>query len=208
MSGSGSVEAFDRRAEDYERGPRARFHFTVTQRTADLALEVTPLPLRVLDVGCGTGMLLREMVARIPNAIELVGADPAERMLAVARTRAEGNERFVECVAEDLPFASGHFDLVISTTSFDHWGDQSAGLAEVRRVLRPGGTFVLADICAAWLSESRGQARARTPHRVVELLERTGLSVVSRRTIYRIAGLPLVRAFVARPAVANDPTDG
>lgn len=47
--------------------------------------------------------------------------------------------------AGDLPYSDGAFDLVVSTTSFDHWADQRRGLAKSRRVLPPGGHLVLVD---------------------------------------------------------------
>ena len=52
---------------------------------------------------------------------------------------------FTEGTAERLPFAGKRFDLAVSTTSFDHWADQAAGLAECARVLAPGGELVLAE---------------------------------------------------------------
>ena len=54
-------------------------------------------------------------------------------------------------MAERLPYPDEAFDLVVSTTSFDHWADQQAGLTECARVLEPGGRLVLADQFSAWL---------------------------------------------------------
>ena len=72
--------------------------------------------------------------------------DPAPAMVAVARDRAADERlRFTEGTAERLPAADGHYDLVVAVTSFDHWADQAAGLAECARVLTPGGHLVLAD---------------------------------------------------------------
>jgi ubiquinone/menaquinone biosynthesis C-methylase UbiE len=73
--------------------------------------------------------------------------------------------RFTEGTAERLPFAGERFDLVVSTTSFDHWADQAAGLAECARVLAPGGQLVLADqfsllLWPTLLAGRRGRARA------------------------------------------------
>ncbi len=197
MAGNRDLRAFNTRAENYEGGPRARWHDVVLSRSADVAMEAVPVPLRVLDVGCGTGALLRDLVARLPNVLELVGVDPAEQMLFAARRRAEGHERFVQAAAERLPFGDEHFDLIVSTTSFDHWRDQRRGLSEVARVLQPSGRFVLVELCAGWLSGSRDPMRARTPARAVEVMDDAGLRVEHAKTIYRVAGLPLVRAFVA-----------
>jgi ubiquinone/menaquinone biosynthesis C-methylase UbiE len=58
----------------------------------------------VLDVGCGTGLLLRGLVARVPNVLELVGVDPAPRMVTSARAAGAGAVEIVQGVAEELPF--------------------------------------------------------------------------------------------------------
>jgi ubiquinone/menaquinone biosynthesis C-methylase UbiE len=189
---------FNERAQDYESGPRALWHNRIVNRCADVALGAHQVSLRVLDVGCGTGALLRQMNARLPNVLELVGVDPAIEMVRLARDRAEGVEQFIQANAEQLPFPDGHFDLVVSTNSFDHWVDQERGLREVARVLQPEGRFVLADLCAAWLSGSHEAGRARTPKTMNAVLTRAGFTVEQVETIYRVVGLPLVRAFTAR----------
>jgi ubiquinone/menaquinone biosynthesis C-methylase UbiE len=194
------VEQFNARAQDYEAGPRSIWHSIIVNRSADVALSAVPVPLRVLDVGCGSGALLRQMNARLPNALELVGVDPAIEMVRIAQDRAEGIEQFVQANAEQLPFEDDHFDLIVSTSSFDHWRDQLRGITEVERVLHPSGRFVLADLCAGWLSGSHESGRARTPQAVNDILVACLLQVERVETIYRVVGLPLVRAFTAYKA--------
>ena len=92
-------------------------------------------PHRVLGVGWGTGYLLRQLAARAPEAVELVGVDAAAEMVRVAQQSTDDPRvRFEAGTAEHLPGADGAFDLVVSTTSFDHWADQQAGLRECARV--------------------------------------------------------------------------
>jgi ubiquinone/menaquinone biosynthesis C-methylase UbiE len=77
-----------------------------------------------------------------------------------------------------MPFADAAFDLVISTTSFDHWADQRAGIGECARVLAPGGYLVLTDLFSAWLRPTltgRRPAKARTRARATALLTAAGL---------------------------------
>jgi ubiquinone/menaquinone biosynthesis C-methylase UbiE len=62
------VAAFDARAPGYESGWLGRLHHQIADRTADLALTLTPAPRRILDVGCGTGYLLRRLATRCPQA--------------------------------------------------------------------------------------------------------------------------------------------
>ena len=73
MTGDRDIAAFDARAGSYEDGWLGRLHQQIADRTAELALAVAPAPQRILDVGCGTGYLLRELAARCPQAVELGG---------------------------------------------------------------------------------------------------------------------------------------
>jgi len=118
------------------------------------------VPSNILDIGCGTGRLLRRMHARWPSA-SLVGVDVAEGMLAQARARTPF-AAFHQAPAEHLPLENDSVDLVTSTTSFHHWSDQAQGVREAVRVLRKGGVFILADMNLAAHGNpiSRPQVRA------------------------------------------------
>ena len=191
------VQAFHDRASGYETGYRGQLHTDIVTRAVDLALAYCPSPGRVLDVGCGTGMLLRELARRLPGAATLTGIDAAAGMIGQARAKA-GDPRlaFVHGTAERLPFSDQSFDLVISTTSFDHWADQRAGLAECHRVLARGGSFVLADLCSGWLLPTLVGARrdrARTPLRATRLLAAAGFRSLAWHRLY--AGI--IRAVTA-----------
>jgi ubiquinone/menaquinone biosynthesis C-methylase UbiE len=91
---------------------------------------------RTLEVGCGTG---RSLPYYPPDA-RVVGVDPALDALRVARRRAPGVP-FVVARAEALPFRDGAFDTVVSGLVFCSVADPQRGLAEVRRVLAPGGSL-------------------------------------------------------------------
>jgi SAM-dependent methyltransferase len=100
---------------------------------------VAARPHRVLEVGCGWGELA-EWVARETGA-EVVAIDLSPRMVELAR------ERGVEALQADvqaLPFADAEFDLVIAAWMLYHVPDLDRGLAEIARVLRPGGRIVAA----------------------------------------------------------------
>ena len=184
------VRAFDQRAASYEAGMLGQLHRDISGRVAELALSLRPAPRRVLDVGAGTGYLLGLLAGRLPEAGELAGVDPAPAMVAVARDRAADERlRFTEGTAERLPFASGRFDLVVSTTSFDHWADQAAGLAECARVLAPGGQLVLADqfsllLLPTLLAGRRGKARTRA--RATRLITAAGLRSPRWHRVYAV----------------------
>jgi ubiquinone/menaquinone biosynthesis C-methylase UbiE len=173
------VRAFDERAATYESGVLGQLHRDISGRVADLALELVPAPRRVLDVGAGTGYLLGLLAARLPAAGELTGVDPAAAMVAAARDGARDERlRFTAGTAERLPAADERYDLVVSTTSFDHWTDQAAGLAECARVLAPGGHLVLADQFSLllWPTLVGGRrGKARTRGRATRLVVAAGL---------------------------------
>jgi ubiquinone/menaquinone biosynthesis C-methylase UbiE len=179
MAHDRDVAAFAARAPDYEEGWLGRMHRDIADRTVDLALSTCPRPHRVLDIGCGTGYLLRSLASRCPQAVALHGVDPAAPMVDVARTSAHDDRlHFSSAVAEHLPFVDGVFDLVVSTTSFDHWSDQQAGLADCARVLGPGGHLVLVDQFSPWLAPTLVAGRrgkARTKRRCSRLLRAVGL---------------------------------
>lgn len=82
---------------------------------------------------------------------------------------------FSDGPAEHLPLPDASVDLVLSTLSFHHWADQSAGFREIARVLRPGGRLLLADHTAPRLFQWLGAAAVLTPEAVGELLTAAGL---------------------------------
>jgi ubiquinone/menaquinone biosynthesis C-methylase UbiE len=139
------IERFDHWASTYEHSWLQRAFFDrAHQATLALAAGIVPEPGSVLDVGCGTGKLLRRAHTSWPQA-QLIGVDPAEGMIEMAK-RLTPNATFFPGMAEALPLEDASVDLVLSTASFHHWQDQAAGLREIARVLRPGGSFILVDV--------------------------------------------------------------
>jgi ubiquinone/menaquinone biosynthesis C-methylase UbiE len=142
------VDRFNRMAPTYDRHWLQRIVFEPVQRTVlELAQETVANPSAILDVGCGTGRLLRIAASRFPRA-NLVGIDAAAEMVKQAQASIPDASkiRFQQAVAENLPFQDHQFDLVFSTLTFHHWTDQAKGLSEVGRVLAPGGRWLLADV--------------------------------------------------------------
>ena len=95
-------------------------------------------PSSVLEVGCGTGLFAERMVGELPGA-DYCAVDLSERFVAL--TQARGVPARVADV-QDLPFADAAYDVVAALWMLYHVPDLDRGLAEVRRVLRPGGRFV------------------------------------------------------------------
>nr|WP_256357274.1 class I SAM-dependent methyltransferase [Pseudomonas sp. PDM26] len=183
----GFVHTFSRIAPTYEEK-----YGTKLSQAHDECLRIlsrwlcTSSPEGVLDIGCGTGALIERMFAQWPDA-RFEGVDPAQGMVD------EGVKRrpfasFVKGVAEALPFPSQSMDLVVCSMSFGHWADKSAGLNEVRRVLKPQGLFCLVENQPAgwgltslinWLLGSL--ADYRSEHEVIQLAQTAGLQSMETR---------------------------
>ncbi|MGH3782852.1 MAG: class I SAM-dependent methyltransferase [Pseudonocardiaceae bacterium] len=110
---------------------------------ARLAADLTAVSEadRVVDVGCGPGTAAREAGRR---GARVVGVDPAPVMLRLARTLTPTRPAisWVEGAAEDLRERDGSATVVWSLATVHHWKDVTAGLAEIKRVLAPGGRFL------------------------------------------------------------------
>lgn len=97
----------------------------------------------VLDVACGTGILAREAASWVGARGSVVGIDINEGMLDVARQKAP-DLSWKSGPAESLPFEAESFDRVLSQFSLMFFADQTKAIAEMGRVLRPGGTLAVA----------------------------------------------------------------
>lgn len=127
-------------------GSEHRLHRRVV---ADLALD---RPAAVLDVGCGTGTLTRQIYDALPADAprRVCGVDAAEAMIAVANKKAGSRPglEFAAALAEELPYPDASFDRALSTFFFHHlnYGLKVKALAEIARVLRPGGQAAILDV--------------------------------------------------------------
>jgi demethylmenaquinone methyltransferase/2-methoxy-6-polyprenyl-1,4-benzoquinol methylase len=149
---------FDRIAGVYDRMNAvmtAGLHHQWRRRAADLA-AVGPGG-RVLDVATGTGDLALELARRVSPGGTVIGADFAERMLSLAAAKASAATaagtvpsdvtlRFEPANALELPYADGEFDAATVGFGARNFSDLGRGLAEMVRVVRPGGRIVVLEI--------------------------------------------------------------
>ena len=177
LQNSPDIKKFNSWAATYDKSVMQRLFFgPVHSVMLALLLKEGPkaAPRCIIDVGCGTGRLLRAASACWPEA-EFIGVDPAEQMLSEAG-RLNPNLIFKSAPAESLPFPDQTADIVVSSLSFHHWADQNKGVQEIARVLRPGGFFCLADHTITFLSKMSG-GRARSGDQIREILTGAGFTV-------------------------------
>jgi SAM-dependent methyltransferase len=147
----------------------------------DLAARARALePNEVLEVACGTGVVTRALATALPNSCEIIATDLNDAM--VAHAEMVGTARTVSWRQADvtaLPYADGSFDVVVCQFGVMFFPDRVAAYREVRRVLRPGGTFlfniwneiehnefaaVVTDAVSTLYPEDPPVFLARTPH--------------------------------------------
>ncbi|MGH3871593.1 MAG: methyltransferase domain-containing protein [Pseudonocardiaceae bacterium] len=155
---------------------------------------------RVLDIGCGPGILAEEMAREVGPTGAVCGIDISESMLALAEQRcgAEDQVTLQPGRAESIPFGDEEFDTAIAVQVYEYVPDVERALAELFRVLRPGGRAVILDTdwdSLVWHTEDRTRMRGilelwdghladpRLPERLGHLLTRAGFEEKSLTTL-------------------------
>ena len=206
-------EEFARWSESYDRcilqwllfGPS---HRVLIRRIRTVAGD---RPCRILDVGCGTGQFASRVKRALPHA-RVWGVDLVADMLEKGRPRWRhhaGDVLPVQGDSERLPFASGSFDFVTCANSFHHYPHQDRAVAEMHRVLRPGGRLLIIDgyrdapwgwfiydICVAGVEGDVHHASAR---RLRTLFAQAGLLAIAQKVYRGPAPFLLTEAVAAEP---------
>jgi ubiquinone/menaquinone biosynthesis C-methylase UbiE len=130
------------------------FFGPIASDVAAVASAFAPDGARVLEAGCGPGHLSIRLARQ--HGLDTTGLDLDPAMIERARANADraGDERQPSFLVGDvasMPFSDGSFDLVVSTLSMHHWANPTAGLAEIDRVLRPGGRALVWDFRQGFL---------------------------------------------------------
>ncbi len=123
---------------------------------------------RILDVGCGPGFYVAELLEEVGPEGSVVGLDRSPQMLAIAarRCRTHSNADFREGEATSLPVGESDFDAVLCIQVLEYVTNVPAALAQMHRALRPGGRLVVWDI--DWTTLSWHSSDSARMHRVLE----------------------------------------
>ena len=131
----------------------------------------------VLDIGCGSGNSCR-IAAGLITFGQVIGIDPTPRMIKIAKNLTFGYSKqnkikFFNASAEDIPLMNESVDVILAINSFYHWYDFKRGLVEIKRVLKPGGKFFIADQLNNNFT-TNGEGELGDPKNMILFIEKLG----------------------------------
>jgi ubiquinone/menaquinone biosynthesis C-methylase UbiE len=214
-----ATHEFTRWSESYDRSILQWLLFGPSHRALIRRIRavVGDRPARVLDVGCGTGVFAARIREALPNA-RVFGIDLVSDMLSKGAERWRrhaGHVQPAQADSERLPFAASTFDIVTCANSFHHYPHQDRAVAEMSRVLRPGGRLMLVDgyrdapwgwfiydVCVAGVEGDVHHASAR---RFRDLFGQAGLTAIAQKVHRGLAPFLLTEAVAAEPSALPAP---
>ncbi|SIO57556.1 Methyltransferase domain-containing protein [Singulisphaera sp. GP187] len=212
-----ATHEFTRWSESYDRSILQWLLFGPSHRALIRRIRtvVEDRPARILDVGCGTGVFASRIRESLPNA-KVWGIDLVAEMLTKGTERWRqhaGHIQPAQADSERLPFASGTFDIVTCANSFHHYPHQDRAIAEMHRVLRPGGRLMLIDgyrdglwgwfiydVCVAGVE---GDVHHASSKRFRELFAQAGLRAIAQKVHRGPAPFLLTEAVATDPAPSS-----
>lgn len=177
----------------------------ISKRRAENMAALAPGPgERVLDLGCGQGLLTEELARAIGPTGEVFGVDPSDDMLSGARARCaeHPNVRILQGGADAIPVDNGSLDGAVALQVMEYVSDLPGAMAELYRKLRPGGRLVFGDMqwgTLSWASDDparmarmqaaweRHVAEPNVPAQFPHVLATHGFQVIELRPLTCIA---------------------
>ena len=197
-----SKRHFDGQAAEYDQRDTVYYSQNGKISCRDIAAQIRDVPYgALLDVGCGTGFLI-EILAKQRTA-EYCGVDLSDEMIRVARGKGIQGAQFTVGAADRLPYPDGSFDVVTCSQSFHHYPYPEKAMQEAKRVLKPGGLYILSDTgiggIGAWIDNhilfklmTSGDCHTTNRKGIEKMMAQAGFSVADSRQvkgmIYTVTG--------------------
>lgn len=197
-----SKKHFDAQAAEYDQ--RNTYYYSQNGKIScrDIAEQIRAYSYEsLLDVGCGTGFLIDHLTKQKPA--RYCGVDLSDEMIRMAEKKEIEGAEFVVSSADKLPYPDGSFDIVTCSQSFHHYPYPEEAMREAKRVLKPGGLYILSDTgiggVGAWIDNHiifklmrSGDCHTTNRRGIKKMMASVGLSVVDSRQvkgmIYTVTG--------------------
>jgi len=191
-----SRKHFDRQAAEYDARDTVYYSREGKISCRDIAAQLKPVPYEtLLDVGCGTGFLIDLMAKHRPA--RYTGLDLSPEMIRMAEGKQIEGAAFTVGSADRLPFPDRSFDIVTCSQSFHHYPYPDKAMAEVLRVLKPGGLYILSDTGIGGVGgfidnhilfrlARSGDCHTTNRHGIARMMEKAGFTVTGSRQISRM----------------------
>jgi len=186
-----SLLTFEQRASTYDSSSLGKQASSVHPRVLE-QLEQLEFDT-ILDVGCGTGTLLSLITSKNSNAM-ISGVDLSTEMIKVAKGKLSEKADLRVGDSEELPWTESSFDVVLSTQSFHHYPNPDKVLAEMKRVLKPNGHLIIADLWSPtpvrqimnflMRFDKGGDVRVYSKKEICRLIEESGFKSIEWSAIY------------------------
>ena len=188
-----SRKHFDGQAVEYDQRDTYLYSRNGKISCHDIAEQIKGIPYEaLLDVGCGTGFLIDILAKQRPA--RYCGVDLSNEMIRVAKGKEIPGAAFAVGPADRLPYPDESFDIVTCSQSFHHYPYPEKAMEEARRVLKPGGLYILSDTgiggIGAWIDNNilfkfatSGDCHTTDRKGIEKMMAGVGFSIVDSRQI-------------------------